>query len=1328
MTKLNMLACAAILAAGGAFADAYVWSAGSSDGKMNDSGNWQAGAAPTADLIAEATAPDIDLGAGDPHAKVPVVSMGDAASFNQNLWIGALSGSKYRIFKFCPGVNSFYSATQYLSVADPSGFHGWWRGKTPDATGFYGPARPGILVTAADPAKAVLHRVETDGRTRIMATGTLTVEETRGFGTFEVNASDVSGTVVFLEGAGPRANPVVRNGTLRVVGSAPDNASAPTAGAWAHFDASDASTLSVSGTDISEWRDKSGLGPSATSTHAYNTQGGAAYFPQLVEIGGKGMKAVNFGAFGIGASGSLRTVPEDLLAKYGRPTAMVVGDGNRLVREIFFVARENGEQDGICYPSVGGPDFSAASGQLAGWTNRIARARDASRLFRDTLPELYCIENADIRVDGQRVRPDFTCDFSKRMHVISISLPDGLTTGIQNLSLSRDSTGSCSFGGFVLGEVMFYTNTLTAAERRRNNDYLMKKWLEDDAAANWDFGRVTLAFASARFEAASGTVKVRELELPSGTASFAKTGAGKLVVERLLVDGVATNLPVSVEEGEFAFADSFSAVTKAKAPDPDCWFDATQISAGDILHSNSVDYVTIWRDPRVANFRGDTNTLERMRLSSNRKDERPAYPTLVDNAVNGRPAVDLGEFCDSYASAGWDWASTGRDSTALALRRNGKCAADRNEYSNDAKSKSIEAFLVIKFKDVRASHFSGSIQGNMAFFKYGENTNLYRPRFCACPDVDAAEWFVNGRKVDGSLSGTVAAGNWYVINFAAENGAPADALGIDRGQYSHGGIQVAEMITYDRHLTAGERRNTVAYLMDKWLGEELPDAAFSRSVSTWMMPSGANPSIAADGDLAIGELAAADSTEIGGMFTKTGSGNVSIGNVFTGKSFTGFNVEGGSLSVGLSLTPVLGRAFFHLDASKRSSMTITNDVPGGTDFVTVWADVRNNGRVAEAVTGGKFKPGVSPRLKAFTVNGREIKAMDYGPATRDAGADGFYATGDLTAGHNWYTTSTDDRNQTYAELYIVSKSQGFYPETGSGSRTRYFDNCTGNLSGFFRNSDSKGKIVHTGVQTDLYNGKIWLDGVEYDTAALISPADAVDDTEHFHVTAFRPLSATPNVHAFGNRAKADAGGEAVAESIVFAAANSDPDASALREYLYSKWLGDGSATYGLSLDSIFVANGATLTLDADGGYVGAISVTSLGGDGAVDTSAKLVCTSLFDIGDAPGRTGSLAVGGDISLAGVTAFTLDVESGESFDSLSAGGMLALPAACTLTVNTPPRMRGSALEVFRAESISGSVSGWTVRAPSLKVGGVPRLEVSGGAVLLRFFSPGTYVIVR
>lgn len=63
-----------------------------------------------------------------------------------------------------------------------------------------------------------------------------------------------------------------------------------------------------------------------------------------------------------------------------------------------------------------------------------------------------------------------------------------------------------------------------------------------------------------------------------------------------------------------------------------------------------------------------------------------------------------------------------------------------------------------------------------------------------------------------------------------------------------------------------------------------------------------------------------------------------------------------------------------------------------------------------------------------------------------------------------------------------------------------------------------------------------------------------------------------------------------------------------------------------------------------------------------------------------------------------------------------------------MNTPPRMKGCSLEVFRAESVSGNVSGWTVLAPALKVGGVPRLEVSGGAVLLRFFNPGTYVIVR
>ena len=1357
MGKLNpkcSVLFAAIGVAGCLFADTFVWkySAGD-DRQMTTAANWKGGVAPT--LTDSSNAPDINFDDPDvPYSVMatnnyPIIEVGTDASLKTPLYYNSVSGSPYTRFRFTSRVNSDFGNDRNVTVVDPSGYYGWWRVlDAPVSNGYEGPQRAGLFIDQADESKAVLHNVDVERRIRLITENTLTVENGRGAGTIEINTASHSGKVKLPNSFGPRTDVVVRNGTMSIAGAAVADPTAPVAGAWAQLDASDISTLSVSGSDIYEWADKSGNGVVASSDHSYNKSYGVKCYPQLVDADKPGMKAVNFGAFGISPAGGLYDLPAELLEEFGPATCMSLGDGNRLVREIFFVYKENYSTNGVCYPCVAGPDFSYpewkySSGWAQGWTNRIARTRSSvSPMFKvnSIYGEDKCNQIADIRIDGQRVQQNYAPELSDRFHVISISLSDGLTTGIQNLSLSRDSNGGCSFGGFQLGEVLFYTNTLTMAERRQNTDYLLKKWLGGDVAENYDYGYVKLASASASLEVTSGCVKIRELDLPAGTTTFVKKGAGALRVDKLYVNGVRSNLPIRVEGGTFSYGEGCTAVAKVKAAEPDFWFDATQIDAADLDTTTTpgTSYVKIWRDARGMNKNGVAYTFDRYRRSEAGSVQTPIYPTLQANAANGHPAVDLGGLCKATMPTDDTWA-TDTNSTALLLFRDGKCSADLGGQKHYTR----EAFLVVKFKDIKASYFSGTIKNNsMQFFKYDDDSCFLRPNLASDANVDSAQWWLNGKPIpDPKASGSLAANKWYVISIAAHEKMPCDALGVDRGAYSWGGIQVGEVISYDRTLSASERRDTNAYLMDKWLGESHPDDGFEKSISTYTLASGTDPVIVSDDDIAIGNLAA-ESGEIGGVITKLGDGKVSIGTDFTGVNFTSVDVRGGELSLNFNpMSCILGKAFFHLDATVESSLTKT-----GGNFVTTWADCRGNGRVAAPSSHAWLHPGMSPRLKSYTINGRAMNAVSCGPAcnvTNNTGASARLLVTPESTGLNWYTTSTADRAQTYEELYIVCKSLGWYVDPSSSqsyysntsSRPRLFDCIKGydgsNLCGFFINRDNNQSVLHPSVASgaNLRNGRIWRDDSEWAAWNSYSAANAFWNSDDFHAFAFAPSGPVTNVNAFCCRGNNEFGGTAIGESIVFAAANSEDEKTAIRKYLQKKWFGDEWAGLPTALSGISVADGSKATINVND-YVSGITVASLSGRGTIDTEAAITGVTSLNVGGAAGEPGALTVSGDVSLAGVSSLTLDFASASAYDSIVSGGTLTLPATCALTVNLPATIRKANVgeyAIVSADTLSGDISGWTVSFPGL-TGGEASVVKRGNSLYLVLASAGLQVIVQ
>ena len=179
----------------------------------------------------------------------------------------------------------------------------------------------------------------------------------------------------------------------------------------------------------------------------------------------------------------------------------------------------------------------------------------------------------EFRLNGQAVIPDVVYDFTRGLNVVSASY----RSGGGSVTYVAGSSTQPSAGGVQFAEILLYTNTLTVAERRRNNDYLMKKWLGIGVR---DYGAIKLASA-ASLSVESGTARVRELAL--GTNVLVKAGAGTLEVE-----SINTNLAaVAVAGGAVRFAKMLSHPENPQpAADPFAWFDADDEASFTTFTSN----------------------------------------------------------------------------------------------------------------------------------------------------------------------------------------------------------------------------------------------------------------------------------------------------------------------------------------------------------------------------------------------------------------------------------------------------------------------------------------------------------------------------------------------------------------------------------------------------------------------------------------------------------------------------------------------------------------------------------------------------------------------
>ncbi len=1307
MKKLMVFASG--IACGFLMADTYTWNSTDAEAYMNVDANWQEGVFPAITNQATGSAADIVLGEGDPTA-IRRVIMGNGTTFKSSTWINSVTGSKNYMLEF-PRVNYSYSSGYWFNISDPSGFYGLW---SLFAGPHRGPYRPAMHVTSSDPGKAVIHNVEAEGRIGFVVDKgkTVKIENAIGQGSFTLgsasNPNAYPGVLDIERSPGGSSDPVVFDGTLAIHGNPDPDAGEVVPGAWAHFDASDAKSLTVSGGRVTAWADCRNNGIVATR-HSY-----ASADPTLATDEPSGRNVVNFGAFGgdTTTANSLATPSADSLAAFGEPSGFALNEPSGDVREAFIVFQVNSRNQTNVTPSFLGVDDS---GPGSGHVDMFQRepAVLGTPLFHRT-PSSTCqsIRRSEIRLDGQRTQFDHADNLSESLHVLSVGLDDA-TSWVQNLAAGRNEDSFKFVGGIKIAEVVLYTNTLTVAERRRNNAILKRKWLAGASKEDYDYGYLDLRNTNS-IHVVDGTAAIREVRVPDTSTKIVKTGAGSLSIGKTHPDA----LSVEVREGALWFAADGNAVTLEKAANPDVWLDATQIAEGDVFNEGGTNFVRVWRDPRGTNPRGETVTAQPVVFRSVAGN----YAYLVDNAANGRPFVDFGAYHAHNVEKGY-----GRD-TIYAASNAAPYAINRNgaQVGNRANSIRVrEGFLVFKI----ASHpfcgeiFSTSVPDNYDFYVGTGSLRMYSPGY-GNKHVEGAYWTLDGNPYDAGETDHIKAGVVYVASFAAAEPVPVDAFGIDRGQYTTGGISIGEWLAYDRQLTPEERRDTIAYLMKKWQNADHPDIARSAAIPSVTYADGLAPVVGSDRDITIGSLGATPGTPL----VKKGSGAVTVGNGISPSQHTSLTVEGGTLESKVSLSNILARAALHLDAN----VGVTTETDGGgVEYMTDWADVRGSSYGhATPVTLKKYTLPGRPTVKTVTIAGREQKIVHCGTISTETDAKNNANAFPKTSAAVAFWDTDAERKRFFAEYYVIHADVGDV-STYNGVIGTYWwvanpytdGNGTvhGNSYPFLRSGKS---ISHQTHGYSVYNGEIFVDNAPTSTNGTYQIANG----DEFHLFAFTPQ--IPVISGgLGLREHYEIGGTQTGEFLCFATTNSAVDRAVLRAHLYSKWFGDGSeAVASPEMESITVLNGGALRLDCDG-TVGDFSVEELSGSGAIDVGRKIGGVASLDVGNAPGGAGTLSVAGDLDISAVSQMSFDFISPSEYDSLTAGGTLALPETCVLALNLPSDLQGceGTYILISGSPLSGTMDGWTV-ARNESVNGTVMLACEGNAVKLRIAPVGTVMILR
>ena len=1161
---------------------------------------------------------------------------------NLPLYLDSVIGGKYHNFTLVRSGNY-----RYAVVNNPTPFEGFWSivDGSAKACGIY-------LRNDGAEGPRTISSAFIKGRFQFgVATGCEGIlDYPFGLGMFEVGRySDMSpsfqakGKLTVNRSPGPNTAVHVRNGTFALVGG-DETVDSPVPGAWARFDATAVDSLTKDDSGyVTTWSDADGNGVSMSVELSANK-------PLWTEDATTGKKIVNFRP----RSGAYDTSRGGSRLKFSGAKAGVA--------EVFFVFREISSTAPAFLIDDAFPRHGSANYLFKGW---------------GSLPKELAM--GEFRLNGQAVIPDVVYDFTRGLNVVSASY----RSGGGSVTYVAGSSTQPSAGGVQFAEILLYTNTLTVAERRRNNDYLMKKWLGIGVR---DYGAIKLD-NGASLSVESGTARVRELAL--GTSSLVKAGAGTLEVE-----SINTNLAaVTVAGGEVRFAKMLSHPEDPQpAADPFAWFDANDETSFETFTSNytgnagtlaptNYTFVTSWRDKRNNGY-----TLASLPAGSHANyangADQAALPTLDTNTAT-RPMVDLGPFYNPTEKKNFGWINGNSGlSTWLRLYKDGSQSGGATR----------QGFVVF----YKRSSYGNPINGDGWALRNAGGSNP-SGRFVHDQHAGMAaiggHWKYDGVTVNPGGVSLPADRKTHLGAFMFADGAiEVNVFGADMNisGNSSGGCKIAEVILYNRVLTEQECVDTERYLMKKWnCGTHPADNSIS-SVGTLTFSNGTPAVIDVNDNITFGRV----DRDASGAIIKKGSGTATIA-VFdpNAHDVTAVTVEGGSLV--LTCDP-LADAWAHVDALREDS--IVYETVNGTNFVSRWKDISGHGNDATASTAPKQKPVYrTVHLDDNNIiadSGREIPVIDFGE---------YYNYEQLPeAGRSTYPTNSaagmnfPDKYVNLQEFYIVHADTDYWLGDGAGHNNNYCGIMghwgSGGPSGsqypFLRSS--KSPVINSLGNSLIRGGYIGVNGEQKN-------GDYGPTFKQLNAYTISASGQVSNKWGLARRGSNQWGGQVLGEVILFQTTNTVERRNAITSMLLNKWRGQESQTpltSSWTLGSLSVANGSSLTVNAVEGF--AYTATSLGGNGTITSVCPILGVEHVAVGS-EGVAGTLSVAADVTLEDGAVLDVYIDKEGHVGSVAMTGKLTVGGSATVLVHIPEGVKPDfgEFDLISATQITGSSGNWTAQ---------------------------------
>ena len=653
------------------------------------------------------------------------------------------------------------------------------------------------------------------------------------------------------------------------------------------------------------------------------------------------------------------------------------------------------------------------------------------------------------------------------------------------------------------------------------------------SAAATQSGASTLAFAAAAFNSEQHFQRLRV----DNTQTFRalKNGGNSFTVS---VDRVYGNNDWAIREGS----------------------DATVSLAGQREHRASILFQsgdlavaprTVARQPaQGAAFHVDASRADTMTLSGSEVSEwrdvgangwaavAPGLrPTLLSNALNGKPVLDFGTFGESPYM---HWYFNGTRTEMTTIRTVFWVLGSQNGGGFLLGGASTAHFH-------RGNHPAGV--GPNVFEPVMASSYLWEHDWTAYPGESQVETFIDGVKRDrlAALNG-----GYQVISCLITVNVTAGGFATDRDIFPNrrGGQRLAEVIVYDRLLSEAERIETEEYLTAKWFGDTRWDADGKDPLLTDINAQGDRTLGTPDtGTVTLGHLTGS------GKLTKNGASTLEVTDAhdYMGTLVLG----GGSLKFKASAVPVepAADAFFHVDASVTNSVVLDE-----SGRVLSWQDRRGNGLAAAVQSGFS-----APAFVAGVLNGKPV--VDFG------------SLGSLQA-LQWNHTN----NAIRAAFLVFQSAANTASILGSAGSDQYQD--------FYRGSN--GQLYNT----DGTSSRAVMYGPNYVNGWQIDPLLTALPGSFCVISVMATSEARACAFAMNRADTGQTGGQRLAEVIVYNRTLTDQERRDTEAYLMYKWLGRAAPGYGAAdapAVSKVVYSGTSLNVEVDGD--GTAAVESITGNG-----------------------------------------------------------------------------------------------------------------------------------